>query len=250
MAGRFSELQAFVDAAGQAFELSQMGSLLDAFVREQGFDYYALVDHVASSRRELAAVGLSNYPTSWSEMIGARGYFQHDPVNAACQKTSVGFAWSEVPKLIDLTEKQKEILAASAREGMGEGFTVPIHVPGEFSASSSFGLRFGRAFPKDAAPIMQYAGCFAFETARRLARRAQRRKALEKPPELTTRQFDCIVLAAQGKSDWEASKILGISAHTVHQHIETAKRRYEVGTRMQLIVKALYSTQLTFRDII
>jgi len=39
------------------------------------------------------------------------------------------------------------------------------------------------------------------------------------------------VLAAQGKSDTDAGVLLGISNQTVHQHIETAKRRYGVATR-------------------
>jgi LuxR family quorum-sensing system transcriptional regulator CciR len=67
-------------------------------------------------------------------------------------------------------------------------------------------------------------------------------------PRLTDRQLDCVVLAAQGKSDGVIAQLLGISGETVHQHIETAKRRYGVASRMQLVVRALYDNLITFAD--
>jgi LuxR family quorum-sensing system transcriptional regulator CciR len=58
------------------------------------------------------------------------------------------------------------------------------------------------------------------------------------------------VLVAQGKSDWDIAQLLGIASDTVHQHIEAAKRRYGVASRTQLVVRALFDSQITFADII
>ena len=69
-------------------------------------------------------------------------------------------------------------------------------------------------------------------------------------PKLTRRQYDCVVQAARGKSDWDAGHVLGISHQTVHKHLEEAKRRYGVATRAQLIVRALFSGHLTFGDVL
>ncbi len=55
-------------------------------------------------------------------------------------------------------------------------------------------------------------------------------------------------LAAQGKSDWAAGRLLGISERTVHNHIEHAKRRLGVTTRVQAIVQALIGRQISFGD--
>ena len=68
-------------------------------------------------------------------------------------------------------------------------------------------------------------------------------------PKLTPRQFDCVVLAGRGKSDRDVAQILGISDQTVHQHIEDAKRRFNVATRMQLVVRALFDNHLAFVDL-
>lgn len=216
-----------------------------------GFRYYALGHHVRVAAGNL--VQIANYPQTWAERFAARGYLSDDPAVTACQKAIVGFLWSEIHRLIPLSERQKSILAESRDAGFGEGFTVPIHLPGECAGSCNFVAAYGKPVVKTALPAAQYVGCFAFEAARRLAQKGPTRRTDAAPPavpQLSSRQLDCIVLAAQGKSDTDAGQLLGISNQTVHQHIETAKRRYGVATRTQLIVRALFDSQLVFQDIL
>lgn len=74
-------------------------------------------------------------------------------------------------------------------------------------------------------------------------------RRLSRPRALTPRQRDCVVLVARGKSDWEIGRLLGISESTVHKHVEDAKRRYGVTTRIQLVVLSLFEKRLSFADI-
>ena len=67
-------------------------------------------------------------------------------------------------------------------------------------------------------------------------------------PRLSDRQRDCIYWAARGKSDWEISKILGISHDTAIQYMKEARGRYGVGNRTQLAIHALFDGALTFTD--
>ena len=67
---------------------------------------------------------------------------------------------------------------------------------------------------------------------------------------LSERERECLTLAAQGKSDWAVGRILGISERTVHNHIENAKRRLRVTTRVQAIVHGLASGQIVLRDVL
>jgi LuxR family quorum-sensing system transcriptional regulator CciR len=71
----------------------------------------------------------------------------------------------------------------------------------------------------------------------------------ESQQRLSPRQLDCVILAGRGKSDRDVGQLLGISGQTVHQHMEEAKRRYGVATRQQLIVRALFDSQITFADL-
>jgi LuxR family quorum-sensing system transcriptional regulator CciR len=248
---RFSDVQAFAREAKRVSHTSELLSLLEGAVPSLGFDYFALIHHVEINATPAeAVVSLVHYPPAWADMVITRGYYSDDPVVAACQKAATGFSWSDVPKLIGMTPRQQEILNAAAAAGMGGGYTVPIHVPGEYAGSCSFGVRTGQRFPDESLPAIQYLGYFAFEAARRVARSTEEDPGPGLPPKLTQRQFDCIVLVARGKSDGDAGQLLGISPQTVHQHIEEAKRRYGVATRVQLVVRTLFDSQLTFGDIV
>ncbi len=249
--GQFRDVQGFIRNANEAQNLQELSGVLDGMSRSLGFRYYALGHHVRVVSGTLLQI--ANYPHSWAERFAERGYLADDPAVTACQKAIVGFLWSDIHLLIPLNERQKTILSESRAAGLGEGFTVPIHLPGECSGSCNFVTTFGKTIGASVLPIAQYVGCFAFEAARRLAQIAGEQSSncrAPTVPHLSSRQLDCIVLAARGKSDTDAGQLLGISNQTVHQHIETAKRRYGVATRTQLIVRALFDSQLAFRDII
>lgn len=245
----FQEVQTFIDKANRATSIGELKGFLDAMTCALGFQYFALVHHIDIHAIPSDAVQLVQYPATWAEKVVENSYFNDDPVNAACQKRAVGFKWSEIGNVIDLTPRQKEILLSAKKEGMGEGFTIPVHIPGEYAGSCSFGVRCGREFPNDIIPALQYAGVFSFEAARRIYKLAYQREPLPPRPQLTDRQLDCLLLVARGKSDWDTGRVLGISDQTVHSHIENAKRKYGVSSRTQLVTRALFDSQLTFGDI-
>ena len=54
---------------------------------------------------------------------------------------------------------------------------------------------------------------------------------------LSPRERDCLAFVAEGKSDWDISQIIGIAESTVHAHVEKAKKRLGVKTRMQAVAR-------------
>lgn len=248
---QFDDVQAFVRGANLATRADELHGLLDGVTRELGFDFFSVVQHVdLRTNAPGDFVHLLNYPKAWQAMILDRGYFAEDPVHVACQQRATGFLWSSIGTIIPLSAKQREILGAAEHEGLGDGFAVPIHIPGESGGSCSFGMKVGRDVPQPSLPAAQYVGCFGFEAARRIHLRARSMsRKVEPPPKLSTRQLDCMVLAAAGLSDSQIAKRLGIGERTVHQHVEEAKHRYEVNSRTLLVVRALFDGQLTFADI-
>jgi LuxR family quorum-sensing system transcriptional regulator CciR len=249
--GQFRDVQIFIGKANAAKDLRELSCVLGDMSSSLGFRYFALGHHVRVVSRDLLQI--ANYPHSWTERFATRGYLSDDPAVTACQKAIVGFLWSDIHRLITLSERQRTILTESRHAGLGEGFTVPVHLPGECAGSCNFVADVGKRVSPNVLPATQYVGCFAFEAARRLAHNAPCNAsagATPAIPHLSSRQLDCIVLAAQGKSDTDAGQLLGISNQTVHQHIETAKHRYGVATRAQLIVHALFDSQVVFQDIL
>jgi DNA-binding CsgD family transcriptional regulator len=66
---------------------------------------------------------------------------------------------------------------------------------------------------------------------------------------LTPRQRDCVLLAAMGNCDEGIAIALGISKQTAHKHIEGAKRRFGVTSRLRLVVCALFTHEISFASI-
>ncbi len=102
--------------------------------------------------------------------------------------------------------------------------------------------------PRKHGAVLQLIGTFGFEAARRLA--GDKKGALRPSAALSDRHRECIILSARGKSDSVIGQLLGLSPKTVNAYVEEAKRRYGVATRAQLIVRALYGSEITFRDVV
>lgn len=54
--------------------------------------------------------------------------------------------------------------------------------------------------------------------------------------QFTKRQLECFRLISDGKTDWEIGRILNVSPKTVNYHVEEAKERLDVSTRIQVVV--------------
>jgi LuxR family transcriptional regulator, quorum-sensing system regulator CciR len=240
----FSRVEEFVRDISELSTEDELAAALGSVSAELGFRYFALTHHV-DVRRSSGAVRLHNYPAGWAEWFDDQSLGSCDPVHRASNLTSVGFAWSTLPDMIVLTAKDLKVLEAARSGGIGEGFTVPAHVPGEAHGSCSFACATGEQFRDANLPLLQIVGAFAFDAARRIGRVRH-----TSPVHLTDRQRECVVWAARGKSDWEISKILGISHETVIQHLKQARERYGVGKRTLLAVHALFDGTIGFLDVL
>ena len=54
-------------------------------------------------------------------------------------------------------------------------------------------------------------------------------------PALSERELECLRWAAGGKTDWEIGELLGVSKSTAHFHIEQAKKKLGVNSRIQAV---------------
>lgn len=246
--GTFEQAEVFLRDVSTTSTEVELSEALSVVAQELGFSYFALTHHVDVRRAPQPAIRLHNYPDDWVEYYDDNSLGVSDPVHRASHMTSVGFAWSEIPRMIALTPRDHEILARGEVQGIGDGFTIPANVPGETHGSCSFANPRGLAIREEDLPTAQLVGAFAFEAARRLWR--VRSPADADLPRLTDRQRECILWVARGKSDWEISRILGIQHETVVRHIKLARERYGVGKRTMLAVHALFDGSISFTDIL
>lgn len=251
-----ADVQAFIDLSRTLSDPADLDALLQSITRHMGFDHYALIHHVDLSpfRKELGhmtegqLIALSDYPEAWiAEYIG-NDIVRHDPVLLASHRTSVGFAWSDIPQLIQMKQPQVEQLERGRVAGIGNGFTVPSNVPGEANGSCNFVVKTGRDLPTiDIRMMAQLIGSYAFQAARSTVTHAKR--VTGDPVKLSPRQLECVALAGRGWTDKEIARKLGLSDQSVKEYLKDARLRYGVTKRVQLVLRAVYDGHLALSDM-
>ncbi|QNP42385.1 autoinducer binding domain-containing protein [Sphingomonas daechungensis] len=246
----FEAVQEFATAVASISDMTALRDAVSQTTRQLGFDYFAIVHHIRFGRPSNDKVRLSDYPIEWLAKIREDEAFR-EPVLRAAERASSGFLWSDLDRHVPLGARERAYMLGAARHGLAEGYTVPNHVPGETFGSCHFAVRRRESLPVRNLPAAQALGCFSFEAARQILLRDTRSsEEYVVPAPLTDRQRDCVLFAARGKSDSVIAELLSIRPKTVNEHMEAAKRRYSVATRTQLIVRALFQSEICFSEVI
>lgn len=236
----------FAALAASFTSLGQLRSALGDACGQLGFDYFALLHHASLDHPDRDLVRIDNYPGEWVDELLGDGLAADDPVHFASRRASTGFAWTDLGQIIALSRRHRSILSRSARFGLGDGFTVPVNVPGEPSGSCSFAVRRGRSLPQRRLMCAELVGGHAFRAARRIRDLPRRRSR----PHLSRRELQCLRLVALGKTDLEIALILGIAHETARQYVKRARAAYDVVGRSQLVVHALFDEWIGFEEIL
>lgn len=225
---------------------ADLAALLGDATRELGFDHFALLHHAALESHDPRLIRLDSYPAGWERELAASGLLGADPVHHASVRTNIGFAWAELPAIVPLARRARELLERAKRFGIGDGFTVPVNIPGEPAGSCSFAVRTGAALPVQRLLCAEQIGAHAFRAARRLHHYTD----IGHCPRLSRRERQCVRLLAAGKTDWEIAAILGISVETAHQYVKRARAAYDVVSRAQLVACGLRDAVVSYDEAI
>ncbi len=245
--------QSFVERCERSASPQELTATFQTILEQMGFRYFACCSHVNPLRPPQSAVILHNYPSEWVGSYAARDLQNSDPVFRRAEREILPFRWSAPEFRVGLTPAQKRIMEEAARAGIANGYTVPIHLPwadGPLRASCSVIPESSSIEDRAYRAVQIMAPYLYASVSDRRNRRVSRAEAPDVNPVLTMRERQCLELAAEGKSDWDISRLLGISDHTVHKHVEAAKRRLGVSTRIQAIVWAVQHGEICFGDVV
>ena len=224
-------------------DVAELGKIIEEAARALGFSFYALVHHGQGARAERGPMPLVNYPQAWRDYYVRNELQRVDPVLRACDRALVGFRWSQLGKLIAMRPEHHLVIDASRRHGLGAGFTVPLHVPGEHVACCSFVVERDAPLPAHNLIAAQLLGQFAFEVSRSFG------LGRATTPRLTPRQREAVQLVAQGQTDKGIARELKLSEETVTKYLNAARRRYGLSRRAQLVAAALFHGDIGFSDV-
>lgn len=175
------------------------------------------------------------FPTEWADRYHERGYVFRDPIVHRLQHDRTPFDWEDAYESCT-TKDDVELIQGEASEfGLRTGHVVPVSMLDGGVAAVSFGGSSAAACPEGRA-VLGFVASYAVGNF--LHYRESRRRLLDK---LTPREFDCLLWAAEGKTDWEISVILGISKSTVVKHLLSAREKLGAVTKGHAIAIALRS---------
>lgn len=209
------------------------------FVRPMGLDHIACVKLSAPSEdggRDRGAIDVqfSTFPGAWLCEGAEAVILENDPVLTRARRSAESFTWREAWKHWEGRGTTARMEAAHAL-GLADGIAVPM---GRSAFITPVVLAAGRSPRLDGA-TRSAAVLASSAIYRRLTALEETR--IRSATRLTERERQCLSWAAAGKSDWEIGQIIALSAKTVNYHIENAKRKSGVQTRVQAIVEALRS---------
>ena len=219
---------------------------LEKASRVMGFDHFALSFDFRSFSQQSPGILVHDYPDEWAKVYIDFELAGNDPVRRACDKSVTGFEWQTLGALIPMTKGDRQMLGVGSDCGVGDGYTIPRHLPGQASGSCSFVVRPGTSLPREMFLVAEIVGAFALASAGHIA-------GILRPsakPVLSDRQRTCAIWSARGKTAQEIAIILGIGAETVIQHLKIARERYDVHSRQALILCALFDGLIGFGDVI
>ncbi len=210
-----------------------------------GFDHVALSLESRMSMEKPPEILIHDYPDEWAKVYINFDLGGRDPVRRACDKSFAGFTWENIENMIPMTRGDRQMLAVGRECGIGDGFTVPRHLPGTARGTCSFAVRPDRDLPKQWLIVAEFVGTAALTSALKISGMA----AIASTAKLSDRQRECLLWTARGKTASETAIILGISTETVIQHLKMARERYDVHCKQSLIVSALFDGLIGFGDV-
>lgn len=240
------EIERFGWTIEAATTLEELWVVMLDITLQLGFQYFALIHHVDYPRLIGKTFRLHNYPQEWADYFEAHHHARRDPIHRATYMTNTGFPWAEARNLISMSASDTLHMTRAYAFGIEDGFTIPANIPGETRGSCSFAVGDGRPLPYRAFAAAQWLGSKAFRRAREILRL---RDFGTTPPILTERQFECLLLLAQGKTAEEIGMILGRGKETVVTQLKQARALYGVYEKTSLVIHALNNGTLCLGEI-
>jgi DNA-binding CsgD family transcriptional regulator len=203
-----------------------------ATVRRFGFSASVCGAWAGIGRNRRHRFFFHDWPQDWIEFYETNGYAEHDLLPIEARRRVGPYWYHDIIRQQKLTEKQNELYEAGVAYGWRDVFAVPIHGPGSMQGLITMASR--EALPLGAAD------CAVLEVmARTVWEHCRTSEGFgmfdHKRVQLSPREIECLQWAAAGKSDTDIAVLVGIKPATAHFHIEQAKKRLGVKTRVEAV---------------
>jgi LuxR family transcriptional regulator, quorum-sensing system regulator BjaR1 len=225
----------FIDRINAIEKTDTIWQTFQKFTGKFGYTFGGVADVGRSNDNQGSRFLEVTWPREWHMRYREKKYIETDPAVLYLKQSREPFTWDEAMNSGLYGDPQQLVMNEVAQFGMAHGFVVPIvGLPTGVAVVTVAGTEV-TGDRRDHAEI-HLAALYAHARIRSLDNeRRQRGNVIP----LSSRERECLEWVAVGKSDWEIGEILNISEKTVNAHIERAKRKFEVPSRVQAVVVAM-----------
>lgn len=232
----------FAEFANTAGGIPEVEAYFNRILKGYGIDNFILVQALDRAKKPTAAFMSGNSCEAWRRHYVKHELARKDELMMNGQHNPDYVTWEMFREKRDVSAEQVRIFNEASEFGLQDGLFIPEpQNDGSLFAVALLSQRkIERRFKLLASLHMM--GISYSSAVRRLVSQTRGFLTLpgEKPVSLTKRQSECLLWVRAGKTDWEISQILGISEHTVIEHLEEARKRLNVKTRTQAVINAIH----------
>lgn len=246
-----TSVRTLIEKAQEASTVEDIHGFCSHLCDELGFDYFIYGAQLPTSLVKPRFVIISGYPQAWREHYNQNSYIRIDPTVAHCVGNVTPLTWSELGKRETVASVDAQRFMNEAHDfGLRNGVSFPVHGTAGENAMFSLACSSDRRVPANlidrALPLGHLLSTYIHEAVRRVFVDNDASIALGQV-RLTHREKECLTWAAEGKTTWETSQILGISERTVIFHLKNVSQKLNVSNRSQAVARAMSQLLITPR---
>jgi len=229
---------ALVEEVQQVSSVEEIHAFCSRLCTQVGFSHFLFGTRVSTSFTQPQSVIISGYPSAWWDHYKRFGFMQQDPILTYSILNNLPRDWHSITQ--HLENPLNEAVMNQARDfGMKSGLACPVHGAGGAFALLSFASNLEHASIRaETEEHLAHIHLLSSHIHEALLRTVEIRE-FSIQTSLTTREQECLLWSAEGKTAWETGQILNISERTVTFHLQNVCHKLNVTNRQQAVARAI-----------
>jgi len=229
-----------IDSLSKANTVEDIHTVCSLFCERFDFDRFLYGARLPTSFVKPYLISISGYPKDWRTRYTEEGYITIDPTIIHCATHLTPITWDK----IGINEKENKLIHRFMNEArdfnLNSGVSFPVHSPqGESAMLSLSSSKDHLQARPQILEVMPHAHLFAAYLHENVRRIFEQQVLPLKRAQLTDRERECLLWAAEGKTAWETAKILGVAERTVIFHLQNAGHKLNVVSRQHAVARAV-----------
>ncbi len=236
----FSKHPQYIESFQRADSIEEIHAVCGELAGDLGFGGFLYGARLPTSLADAATIIITSYPEGWRERYEEKRYIHVDPTITHTHNNVTPLTWDRISYSGKNGEKIRQFMNEATEFGLHAGATLPVHSgQGEAAMLNVFSDSSSNKEQQrilSSLPHLQMLATYAHESVRRII---EIREIAPAAPVLTTRERECLLWTAEGKTSWEIGQILGISERTVIFHLQNAGDKLNVSNRRHAVARAI-----------